>query len=57
MFRRAYLGSAILILNDYSNIEYSNTNFIDIAQQVKSAGAPIDAVGDYGAAAALGAAA
>ncbi|MBN2716081.1 MAG: endo-1,4-beta-xylanase [Deltaproteobacteria bacterium] len=39
--------NAILILNDYNNIEWSNDNqhFIDIAVAVRDAGAPIDAVG------------
>ncbi len=38
---------AILILNDYNNIEYSDQNqhFINIAKAVKNAGAPIHAVG------------
>jgi endo-1,4-beta-xylanase len=42
-----YCPHAILILNDYNNIEYSgdNTRFIDIVKAVKAAGAPIDAVG------------
>jgi endo-1,4-beta-xylanase len=44
---RQHCGSAILILNDYNNIEYADqeTHFIDIVNQIKSAGAPIDAVG------------
>jgi endo-1,4-beta-xylanase len=39
--------NAILILNDYNNIEWSNdtTRFIDIVKTIKAAGAPIDAVG------------
>jgi len=39
--------NAILILNDYNNIEWSNDNqhFIDIAKTVMSNGGPIDAVG------------
>jgi endo-1,4-beta-xylanase len=39
--------NAVLILNDYNNIEYTNdaTHFIDIAKKVKAGGAPIDAVG------------
>ncbi len=39
--------NAILILNDYNNIEYGDQNqhFIDIVNTIKSAGAPIDAVG------------
>jgi endo-1,4-beta-xylanase len=38
---------AILILNDYNNIEYGDQNqhFINIANAVKNAGAPIHAVG------------
>ena len=38
---------AILILNDYNNIEYANDNnrTIDIVNTIKAAGAPIDAVG------------
>jgi endo-1,4-beta-xylanase len=44
---RAACPNAILILNDYNNIEYADQNqhFIDIAKTVKAAGAPIDAVG------------
>jgi endo-1,4-beta-xylanase len=44
---RKHCGNAILILNDYNNIEYSDQegHFIDIVKQVKAAGAPIDAVG------------
>jgi endo-1,4-beta-xylanase len=44
---RQYCPNAILILNDYNNIEYADqeTHFIDIVNQIKSAGAPIDAVG------------
>jgi endo-1,4-beta-xylanase len=44
---RQHCGSATLILNDYNNIEYADqeTHFIDIVNQIKSAGAPIDAVG------------
>jgi endo-1,4-beta-xylanase len=39
--------NAILILNDYNNIEYANDNAhtIDIVTKIKAAGAPIDAVG------------
>lgn len=39
--------NAILILNDYNNIEYADQNqhFIDIAKAVQAAGAPIDALG------------
>lgn len=42
-----YCPNAILILNDYNNIEYAdqNAHFIDIAKRVKAAGAPIHAVG------------
>lgn len=44
---RQYCPNAILILNDYNNIEFADQtqHFIDIANAVKSAGAPIDAVG------------
>jgi endo-1,4-beta-xylanase len=44
---RQYCPKAILILNDYNNIEWENdvNHFIDIAKRVKAAGAPIDAVG------------
>lgn len=44
---RQYCPNAILILNDYNNIEYSadNTRFIGIVKAIKAAGAPIDAVG------------
>jgi len=44
---RKYCPNATLILNDYNNIEYSadNSRFINIANAVKKAGAPIDAVG------------
>jgi len=39
--------NAILILNDYNNIEWSNDNshFISIVKAIKTGGAPIDAVG------------
>ena len=39
--------NAILILNDYNNIEWADQNqhFIDIVKTVQAAGAPIDAVG------------
>jgi endo-1,4-beta-xylanase len=42
-----YCPHAILILNDYNNIEYGNDNshFVDIVNAIKAAGAPIDAVG------------
>jgi endo-1,4-beta-xylanase len=44
---RQYCPGAILIMNDYNNIEYSDqeNHFIDIVTQIKSGGAPIDAVG------------
>ena len=44
---RQYCGSAILILNDYNNIEQASqeSHFIDIVKDIKTAGAPIDAVG------------
>jgi endo-1,4-beta-xylanase len=44
---RQYCGSAILILNDYNNIEYGDQeqHFIDIVKDIKANGAPIDAVG------------
>jgi len=44
---RQYCGSAILILNDYNTIEYSTdeSHFISIVSDIKSHGAPIDAVG------------
>jgi len=44
---RAACPNAILILNDYNNIEYSadNSHFIGIVNAIKAAGAPIDAVG------------
>jgi endo-1,4-beta-xylanase len=44
---RQHCPNAILILNDYNNIEYGDqeNHFIDIAKQIKAAGAPIDAVG------------
>jgi endo-1,4-beta-xylanase len=39
--------NAILLLNDYNNIEWSNDNshFISIVRAIKTGGAPIDAVG------------
>jgi endo-1,4-beta-xylanase len=42
-----YCPNAILILNDYNNIEYANDNshFIDIVNRIKAAGAPIHAIG------------
>jgi len=44
---RKHCGNAILIMNDYNNIEYGDqeNHFIDIVKQIKAAGAPIDAVG------------
>ena len=42
-----YCPNAILILNDYNNIEYGNDNAhtIDIVTKIKAAGAPITGVG------------
>jgi endo-1,4-beta-xylanase len=42
-----YCPNAILILNDYNNIEYANDNnrTIDMVNKIKSAGAPIHGVG------------
>jgi endo-1,4-beta-xylanase len=39
--------NAVLIINDYNNIEYADQNqhFIDIVKKAKEGGAPIDAVG------------
>jgi endo-1,4-beta-xylanase len=44
---RQYCGSAILILNDYNNIEWSGNQdtFVKIVTDIKANGAPIDAVG------------
>jgi endo-1,4-beta-xylanase len=44
---RQYCPNAILILNDYNTIETAgdNSHFIDIVNRIKSAGAPIDAIG------------
>jgi endo-1,4-beta-xylanase len=44
---RQHCGDAILILNDYNNIEYTNdlNHMVDIVTQIKAANAPIDAVG------------
>lgn len=44
---RQYCPKAVLILNDYNNIEYGNDNqhFIDIVNALLQAGAPIDAIG------------
>jgi endo-1,4-beta-xylanase len=42
-----YCPDAILILNDYNNVEQQsdNNHTIDIVNKIKAAGAPIDAVG------------
>jgi endo-1,4-beta-xylanase len=50
---RAACPNAILVLNDYNNIEFSadNARTIDIANRIKAAGAPIDAIGAQGHAA------
>ena len=44
---KQYCGNAILILNDYNNIEYTDqrNHFVDIVKDIKTNGAPIDAVG------------
>jgi endo-1,4-beta-xylanase len=44
---RQYCPNAILMLNDYNNIEYQadNDRTIDIVTSIQNAGAPIDAVG------------
>jgi len=44
---RAACPNAILILNDYNNIEWSNdnTHYLSIIAALKTAGAPIDAIG------------
>jgi endo-1,4-beta-xylanase len=44
---RQYCPNAILMLNDYNNIEYSgdNSHFLEIVERIRSAGAPIDALG------------
>lgn len=44
---RQHCPGAVLILNDYNNLEYSDqmNHFIDIVSQVKSGGGPIDGVG------------
>ncbi|WP_437767882.1 endo-1,4-beta-xylanase [Sorangium sp. So ce281] len=44
---REFCPNAILILNDYNNIEYENEHrhFKDIAKKVIDAGAPVDALG------------
>lgn len=47
IYAREACPNAILILNDYNNIEYAgeNKHFIDIVKAIKAGGAPIDAVG------------
>lgn len=47
IWAREACPDAILILNDYSNIEYDAdaNRFIDIVKTIQAAGAPIDAVG------------
>jgi endo-1,4-beta-xylanase len=44
---RAACPNAILVLNDYNDIEWSgdNAHIIDIVKKIKAAGAPIDAIG------------
>lgn len=44
---REYCPNAVLILNDYNNIEFGNQtdDFIDIVKAIQALGAPIDAVG------------
>ncbi|WP_437570074.1 endo-1,4-beta-xylanase [Sorangium sp. So ce542] len=44
---REFCPDAVLILNDYNNIEYENdhNNFMRIARAVIGAGAPVDALG------------
>jgi endo-1,4-beta-xylanase len=44
---RQYCPNAILILNDYNNIEWSGNQdtFVNIVKDIKANGAPIDAVG------------
>jgi endo-1,4-beta-xylanase len=44
---RAACPNAVLILNDYNNIEWSgdNTHYLSIISALKAAGAPIDAIG------------
>jgi endo-1,4-beta-xylanase len=39
--------NAVLILNDYNNIEWSgdHNNFLNIVRTIKAAGAPVDAIG------------
>ena len=44
---RAACPNAVLILNDYNNIEWANDNshFIDIVKKIQALDAPIDAIG------------
>jgi endo-1,4-beta-xylanase len=44
---RAACPGAVLILNDYNNIEWPNdhAHFVDIVKKVQAAGGPIDAIG------------
>jgi endo-1,4-beta-xylanase len=47
IWARAACPNAVLILNDFNNIEWQNdnTHFIDIVKKVKTAGGTIDAIG------------
>jgi len=47
LWAREACPNAVLVLNDYSNIEYKEhqDRFIDIVKTIQQAGAPIDAVG------------
>ena len=47
IWARQYCPDAVLILNDYNNIEWDNDNerFIEIVNTIVADGAPIDAVG------------
>jgi endo-1,4-beta-xylanase len=47
---RQHCPNAVLILNDYNNLEYGSQvdHFISIAKDIKANGAPIDAVGCQG---------
>ena len=47
IWARAACPGAVLILNDFNNIEWQNdsTHFIDIVKKVQAAGGPIDAIG------------
>jgi endo-1,4-beta-xylanase len=44
---KQYCPNAILMMNDYNNIEYGGDNerFLQIVERIRSAGAPIDALG------------